>query len=127
MAPTQVLCVDDSPDVRAVLQVLIDRTRDLRCVGTLDTAEDLTAQVQRCGADVVVLDLVIPGCDCLEEMRELRRSGSAARIVVFSGNDDEETVRESMEAGAAACVRKAGDPRMLLDSIRRVAPDHGAA
>jgi DNA-binding NarL/FixJ family response regulator len=119
--PIRVICVDDSPDVRVVLRSLINHTPDLECVGLLESADNLADEIRSHGADVVVLDLVIPGCDPLSEVREARRQGSDARIIMFTGNDDETTTGRSVGAGAQACLVKTGDPRRLLDTIRRVA------
>jgi DNA-binding NarL/FixJ family response regulator len=119
-----VMCVDDSPDVRAVLRSLINHTKDLEFVGALDSANNLASEIELHGAEVVVLDLTIPGCDPLEEVREARRAGSSASIIMFTGFDDQETTETSLGAGAQACVAKAGDPRKLLETIRRVAATH---
>jgi DNA-binding NarL/FixJ family response regulator len=127
MPPIRVMCVDDSPDVRVVLRSLINHTPDLECVGTLASSDHLADEIRSHGADVVVLDLVIPGCDPLGEVREARKAGSDARIIMFTGNDDCVTIEESLGAGAEACVVKAGDPRRLLDTIRRIAASEHAS
>lgn len=120
MVPIRVLCIDDSPDVLAVLTMLLNRAPDLTCVGALGTADGLTAEVESRGAEVVVLDVGIPYRDSLGRLDELKRSGSLAKVIVFSGDNDDESVNRCLAAGASACVTKATDPRILLDTIRGV-------
>jgi DNA-binding NarL/FixJ family response regulator len=127
VATIQVLCVDDSADVLEVLRFLLNRTPDLACVGSIITADNLPEEVSRSGADVVLLDLGIPGCDTLERLRELKGSGVAAKAIVFSGDCEYETVEKSLNAGADACVRKGSDPHTLIETIRRVAEHRHAA
>lgn len=121
MRTIQVMCVDDSPDILTVLQALLSQAPDLHCVGALETAKDLKTAAREREADVVIVDLRIPGCDCLGEIRELKRSGARTEAIVFSGDGDSETVERSLEAGASACVRKDSDPFELLRTIREVA------
>jgi DNA-binding NarL/FixJ family response regulator len=121
MPDIQVVCVDDNADLLATLQFLIDHSPGLSCSGILESADNLSAAVGDLHADVVVLDLGIPGCDCLEELREVRREHAGMKVIVFSGDSDSGTVEECMAAGAAACVVKSADPMELLERIREVA------
>jgi len=123
MAAIHVLCVDDDPDVLAVLSMLLRRTPDLECVGALSTVVDVAAEADARGADIVVIDFGIPGVDSVEQLHKLMESGSPAKAIVFSGNNDDHSVTLALEAGAAAYVAKATDPRILLDTIRKVARD----
>lgn len=120
METVHVLCVDDNPDVRSVLRTLINMTDGLACVGTLETAKNLATEAADREADVVLLDLGFPDCDSFEEMRALARSGSA-KIIVFSGDADPDTAEQSMAAGAAACLLKGANPRVIVEKIRDVA------
>jgi DNA-binding NarL/FixJ family response regulator len=120
MEPVHVLCIDDNPDMRIVLRMLIDKTDGLSCVGTLETAKNLTTEAVTRDADVVLLDLGLPDCDSLEEMRALARTG-AAKIIVLSGTSDPEVTEQSIAAGAAACLCKGMHPRALVETILDVA------
>lgn len=121
MEPIHVLCVDDNADVLAVVSMLVDHAPGLSCVGSLETANNLKAEAIDRNADVVLLDLRIPGCDSLARLRELTDSVSTARTIVLSGDSDDDTVDRSIAAGAVMCLRKDGDPRVLIDTIRKVA------
>lgn len=115
--PVHVLCIDDNADVRAVLKMLIDHTAGLSCVGALASSADLVHETESRHADVVLLDLHIPGCDPLESLQSLARSGSRAKVIVFTGDADVDTEERAVAAGAVACIRKGSHPDAILERI----------
>lgn len=120
--PVRVLWVDDSPDLLRVYSKLVQRTPDMEMAGTLTSADDLAAESSRLKPDVIVLDLTMPGKNPLRALAELTALDPDARTIVFSGYDDEATVREAMQAGAWGLVSKMvdGSPGDVLGAIRRV-------
>ncbi len=119
-AKIKVLCVDDSDDIARLYSRIISDESDMECVGTLASADELIGTVVRLDADVVVLDLTMPGRDPLEAMLELTQSRPRTRTIAFSGYDDAETIASAKAAGAVATVSKNDDPFSLLAVIRDV-------
>jgi DNA-binding NarL/FixJ family response regulator len=118
--PIRVLCVDDSRDITATLGRCIAREPDMESVGSLHSADDLVRQVDERRADVVLLDMTMPGKDPLAALRDLR-AHAAARVLVFSGRDDQEAVEMAAEAGASGFLSKDAKIPVMLDAIRQVA------
>jgi DNA-binding NarL/FixJ family response regulator len=85
--------------------------------GTAMRGDDLLDLMSRVEADVVLLDLAMPGYDGFECIHRLRASHPNAAIVVVSGADDEASIRHAMEAGAVCFVGKAADPNDLAGAI----------
>ena len=69
----RVLCVDDHAFLVDGLKIRLQVETDMEFVGRLETADDLITQVQRTQADVVLLDIDMPGADVFEAIDELRR------------------------------------------------------
>ena len=67
--------------------------------------------------DVIVLDLVHPGADGLSALRELRRRGEDAVVVVVTGSASVPAAREAMELGAHAYFTKPFDLGLLRTTI----------
>jgi len=71
-------------------------------------------------ADVVVLDLGLADFDGLDVMREIFTRHPATRVIVYSGTPSAERIEDALEAGAAAFVKKAGNPADLVSAIHQV-------
>ena len=102
----RVLLMDDDPDVRGLLQVMLDEDERFSVVGQAgDGAEGLRlAGLSR--PDVVVLDLHMPGMDGLAALPRLRASLPEARIVVVSAFPDPYTLLDAVERGADSYIDK---------------------
>jgi DNA-binding NarL/FixJ family response regulator len=113
----RVVLADDHPLFLQALQVAMERA-GFEIAGTAMRGDDLLELMARVEADVVLLDLAMPGYDGFECIHRLRASHPNAAIVVVSGADDEASIRHAMEAGAVCFVGKAADPNDLAGAIR---------
>lgn len=112
-----VLVVDDDPALRRLLtEYLGDHGLQVTAVATGQGMRDLMAAR---GADLVVLDIRLPGEDGLSLAREIRRS-SRVPIVLLTGVDEEADRVMGLELGADDYVTKPFSPRELLARIRAV-------
>ena len=120
LARPRVLVADDHPEVaKAVCRLL---ALDYEIVGTVTDGSALLEAVQRLEADVVVLDLNLPGVHVLEACRQLTQMNPAMRVVVFSAMSDPELSEALIAAGASAFVSKLASAD-LPATIRRVCAD----
>lgn len=124
---TRVLLVDDAAEVADVYSRLLNRSADLECVGTRDTADELEAAIAALAPDVLVIDLTMPGRPPLEAIASVAARFPACCILAFSGHDDPQTRERVLDAGAWALVAKDYDPKRLLEEIRRIRGSSGAA
>jgi len=73
----------------------------------------------RCGADAILLDMMLPEMDGFECCRNIRgRSGGKVPIVVITALDSEESRQESVDVGADAYFTKPFDPFEIVDALR---------
>jgi DNA-binding NarL/FixJ family response regulator len=71
--------------------------------------------------DVTIIDINLPDFSGFELMRRIRKDDPAAKIIMFSMNDDPAFVVRAVEAGAQGYVSKGDDPRLLVKAVRKVA------
>lgn len=115
-APPKVLVVDDDPGIRDVLiDYLARQGFDAR--GAADGRE-MDQALTRDPADVVVLDLMMPGEDGLSICRRLAEAGPPVIMLSAMGEDTDRIV--GLEIGAADYLPKPCNPRELLARIRAV-------
>jgi DNA-binding NarL/FixJ family response regulator len=117
--PLRVLLVDDSADLANMLARWMRSQPGLEVVGVLGSAAGLAEEVVSREADVVMLDLVMPGPPPLEAIRGILARAPRCRVLVFSGYDDAETRGQALAAGAHDLVSKNLSPREIVEAIRR--------
>ena len=119
----RVLLVDDHQLVRMGLRVLVDREDDMRVVGEADNGQQALAQLRRNPADVMLLDLRMPGMDGLEVLRRLAAEPalSQVRVIVVTTFEIDRYVFEALGTGASGFILKDSAPTELVHAIRVVA------
>jgi DNA-binding response OmpR family regulator len=114
---TTVLLVEDDPAAREGLELALRRLGyGVCCAATGEAALD---GFSGAAADVVVLDVMLPGLDGLEVCRRLRRRSEVPVIMLTARGGDLDIVG-GLEAGADDYVVKPVEPRVLDARIRAV-------
>lgn len=112
------LIVDDHALVAGALTLLLedrDPEADVHTAATADAALEL---VDREGdADLLILDLSLPGVTGTELMEEIVRRQPMLRILVVSGLADQESIMRVLQLGAAGFVPKSLDTELLSSAI----------
>src|SRR5262245_19005767 len=116
MAKT-VLVVDDDPTQRRLIQAVLDR-EGFKVEQADNGRTALDVLIRGHGADVVLLDLVMPGFSGLETLVELRAAGVRTPVVMLTATGGVETVVKAMQAGAQDFFVKPASPERILVSIR---------
>lgn len=106
--PADVLVIDDSAVVRTALTRMIDRGEGLRTAAAFEGAAYAIAWLEYNRADVIMLDINMPGIDGLSAMPALIAAAKGAPILIVSSaakSGAEATVR-SLALGAADTLEK---------------------
>ncbi|MEV8609388.1 response regulator transcription factor [Amycolatopsis sp. NPDC051373] len=113
----RVLLIEDDQAVRDGLQIAL--TYQGHTVDAVESGEEGLKRLSAGPADVVVLDLMLPGMDGFEVCRRIRASGDLPIIMLTARNDDIDVVA-GLEAGADDYVVKPAQPRVLEARIKAV-------
>jgi DNA-binding NarL/FixJ family response regulator len=120
IAKIRVFIVDDHPIVRDGVAGALDRTDDIRLVGSAGTVQEALTAVARLRLDVVLLDIRLEGEDGLSGLTALLGAHPALRVIVFSAYDLDEYVFGAIRAGARGYVLKGTPSVDLTTAIRKV-------
>jgi DNA-binding NarL/FixJ family response regulator len=120
---TTVLLVDDHAAFTDALVLAIDRTDDLRSVGTASSLAQALVAVSDLHPHVVVLDLGLPDASDVEAVVRLRRLLPEQRILVLTGTPDLDLLTRAVDAGASGVLLKHTSLAAVLDAIRNL-PTH---
>ena len=83
----KVLICDDNPTVRLTLHRAFRSHGDVEIVAETTTGEDAVAAANDHHADVIIMDLHLPGIDGVEATRQLRAVGVEAPVILLSADD----------------------------------------
>ena len=124
--PLRILCVDDHEFVVEGLRARLGLESDMEVVGWLDTPEDLVGEVGRTRADIVLLDIELPGHDPFEVLADLTKRLPDVRTIILSAFVRDQYVDAAVTAGAWGFLSKGDAPGSVVDAIRKVAADEFA-
>jgi DNA-binding NarL/FixJ family response regulator len=117
----RVVLADDQPLIRAGLRMLIGQTPDIDVVAEAGNGAEAVRQASETGADVVVMDIRMPGVDGIEATRMITAGGGDARVLVLTTFDDDDYVYAALRAGASGFLVKDMALEDILAAIRVVA------
>lgn len=115
----RVLCVDDSPEIARMLARLLRDQDDMESLGVLSSTDGVVDAVARKMAQVLVLDLSMPGMPPLQAIKAVTKEVPSCRVLAYTGYDDPGTRCQARAAGACDLVSKRGDPQDIIHAIRR--------
>jgi DNA-binding NarL/FixJ family response regulator len=117
----RILIVDDHPVMRGGIRACL---HDLDAAIGFVEAADLQEAVRAAKtepADLVLLDLALPGVSDIEALTAFRASlDPCPPVVVFSATDDPGTVTAALDAGAMGFIPKTSTPAILQSALRLV-------
>jgi two-component system alkaline phosphatase synthesis response regulator PhoP len=113
-----ILVVDDEPAIVTVVRERLDR--DGFAVQAVASGEEALAHMDAEPADLVVLDLMLPGIDGFEVLRRLRMSGCKVPVIVLTARDEDVDKIVGLELGADDYMIKPFNPRELSARVRAV-------
>jgi two-component system, NarL family, response regulator NreC len=110
---------DDHILVRQALLEVLARDGDIHFVGAFDDAGQAAACAVRERADVLILDVAMPGYSPFDASRLAKKSIPTLKVVFLSGYSDDIYVRRAIEAGAHAYVLKSSERQELKIAIEK--------
>ena len=120
--PLRVVLVEDHALVRAAIRAGLAASRDIEVVAELATAEEAIAALPLLRADVVLVDLDLPGRGGTDLVRELAPRQPSTWFVILSADQSDTSVIDAVLVGARGYLSKDTEPEALrrtLLGIRR--------
>ena len=119
----RVLLADDQALIRAGFRVLLDSADDLEVVGEAADGGQAHAMARQQRADVVLMDIRMPGVDGLEATRRIAADQDLAgvKVIILTTFESDEYVYQAIRSGASGFLVKDSEPADLIHAVRVVA------
>lgn len=103
---TRVAIVDDHPMVAEGIQAILESYDDINVVGTCGSGQEILDRAASLSADVILLDLNMPGMNGLTATELLLETHAQTRILILSMHDSPEYISTALSHGAMGYVLK---------------------
>ena len=117
----RVAIIEDQREIREGLRELIDGAEDLRCSAAFGSVEEVMPRMGSDLADVVLVDIGLPGKSGIEGIRLLKERNPELVLVILTVFDDDRRIFEGICAGASGYMLKKTPAPRLLQGIRDAA------
>jgi len=116
----KVLLVDDHAVVRAGYKRYLELDTQIEVVGEAEHGEQAYEVLATLTADVIVMDLSMPGRGGLESIRHILQRYPEQRILVFTMHENPALAAQALRAGAKGYLTKSVSPDLIVDAIHQI-------
>jgi two-component system nitrate/nitrite response regulator NarP len=117
---TKIFLADDHPMIQTAVEALLEGT-GRKVVGRAASGAEALERIADSRANLIMLDVQMPGGSGIHVLRELRKRGDDRPIILLTAAIDDEALREAIALGANGIVLKSSDPSLLIECIDQVA------
>ena len=110
--------VEDQPDIREGLALLIGSTPGFRCVGAYRSMEEALPGLAARPPAIALLDIGLPGMSGLDGIRVIHERQPDVQILMLTVYEDDERIFNALCAGAIGYLLKKTPPARLIESLR---------
>lgn len=118
MSKVRILIADDHPGIPELVEEILGPTYEV--IGNVRNGKTLVETAIRLEPDLIITDISMPVLNGIEAAKQLKQSGSRAKIVFLTVHSDPTFIDVCMDAGASGYVVKNRRDTDLLPAIREV-------
>lgn len=115
-----IILIDDHVIFREGMTFLLSDLNEELIFTEAGTCSQALQEIGKTGADLILLDLSMPGSHGLSALREIRQQFPSIPIAVLSGLDDPYLIREAIDEGASGFVPKSSNSEVLVAALRLI-------
>jgi DNA-binding NarL/FixJ family response regulator len=118
--PFQILIFEDNTRLRQSLEILLNDEVNFQVAGAYPDCDEADKQVMKHKADLVVMDIDMPGIGGIEGVKRIKNVNPDVKIVMHTMFDDDNRIFDSICAGADGYLLKNTSPVQLITSLHEV-------
>jgi DNA-binding NarL/FixJ family response regulator len=118
--PIRIAVVEDDAGLCETFQQIFASAPDFRVVGICGDGETAVRQLPAKTPDVILMDINLPGMSGIECLRRIKETLPKVRVIMVTVYDDNDSLFQSLVAGADGYLLKRATRLRLLDSVREI-------
>src|SRR5215471_8909151 len=99
---------------------MLSTQTDLEIIDTAASGEAALTVIRAKALDIVLLDLRMPGLSGAETIREMKRRGCTARVIILTSFETDEDIYRAIQAGAQGYLLKDTSLKEMVEAIKTV-------
>jgi DNA-binding NarL/FixJ family response regulator len=115
--PLRILIADDHDVMREGTRAVIEREHSWEVCGVACTGREAVAQASQLEPDIVIMDMTMPELNGLDAAIQIKRRLPATEILIFTGHETDELIREAFQAGVKSFILKSEAHTYLVGAI----------
>lgn len=115
-----ILAYDDNKARLEGIELLINQTKDMHCIGTFEDCSKVALQVQNLKPDIVLMDIDMPKINGIEALKTIKKNHPHVSVIMQTVFDDDDKIFAALQAGASGYYLKKTPPEKLIEGIREV-------
>lgn len=112
--------VEDDSEIRKILSLIIDRSPGFTCKQSYNDCESAITSITKKPTNVVLMDIHLPGMSGIEGVKILKKQLPDTDFIMLTIQEDDDSVFNSLCAGATGYLLKETSPVDILNSIKEV-------
>jgi two-component system, NarL family, response regulator len=118
--PIRILIVDDHPVVLAGLASMLGTQAGIEVLGAASSGEEALGILPVRPADLLLLDLRMPGMNGIDTLHALKRAKINVRVIILTSYETDEDIYRAVQAGAQGYLLKDAPQSDMVEAIRAV-------
>lgn len=118
--PIKISVIEDLKDIAIELKNLLNEYEDLSCTQVYHNAEDAITFLPQNPADVVIVDIGLPGASGIQAIITLKEMMPNAQFCMFTVFEDDAKIFQSIQAGAKGYILKNESSHKIIEAVREL-------
>jgi DNA-binding NarL/FixJ family response regulator len=114
----KLILADDHKLFREGVRSILENVDEIKIVDEVDDGRALISSLRTNQADLIVLDISMPGLSGIEACRMIHKEYPCIKVLILSMHSEESFVRSAIEAGASGYLPKEIDHNELVEAIQ---------
>lgn len=120
MADVQILLADDHDIVRDGIKMLLEDEVGFTITAEAENGKEAISACQNHEIDFVIMDINMPEMNGIEATKQIKESYPAVKVLALTMMDEDQHIRQMIEAGASGYILKSSDRIELVDAITTI-------